>query len=81
MTEQEVQAVATPLIRKYDWETETIGYGVKLTVNDGEKFASVVITTGEDIESEIQRAIDAVDAHEYGDLDADASGTAGTVEG
>ena len=69
MTEQEVQAVATPLIRKYDWTTETVGYGVKLTVNDGEKYASVTITTGEDIEAEIQRAIDAVDAHEYGDLE------------
>ena len=69
MTEQEVQAVASPLIRKYDWETEQIGYGVKLTVNDGDKYASVVITTGEDIESEIQRAIDAVDAHEYVELE------------
>lgn len=69
MTEQEVQAVASPLIRKYDWETEQIGYGVKLTVNDGDKFASVVITTGEDIESEINRAIEAVDAHEYRELE------------
>ena len=69
MTEQEVQLIATQLIRKYDWETEQIGYGVKLTVNDGEKYASVTITTGEDIESEIQRAIDAVDAHEYVELE------------
>ena len=69
ITEQGVQLIATPLIRKYDWETEQIGYGVKLTVNDGEKYASVTITTGEDIESEIQRAIDAVDAHEYGELE------------
>lgn len=85
MTEQEVQAVASPLIRKYDWETEQIGYGVKLTVNDGDKFASVVITTGEDIESEIQRAIDAVDAHEYGHLDGDelhqSKASAGELEG
>ena len=69
MTEQEVQAVATPLIRKYDWTTEQYGYGVKLTVNDGEKYVSVMITTGEDIEDEIERAIAAVDAHEYGELD------------
>lgn len=69
MTEQQVQEVATPLIRKYDWATEQYGYGVKLTVNDGEKFASVMITTGEDIESEIKRAIAAVDAHEYGELE------------
>lgn len=69
MTEQEVQAVASPLIRKYDQETEQIGYGVKLTVNDGDEFASVVITTGEDIESEINRAIEAVDAHEYRELE------------
>ena len=69
MTTEEVNAVATPLIRKYDWETEQYGYGVKLTVNDGEKYVSVMITTGEDIEDEIERAIAAVDAHEYGDLD------------
>lgn len=69
MTIEEVNAVATPLIRKYDWETEQYGYGVKLTVNDGEKYVSVMITTGEDIEDEIERAIAAVDAHEYGDLD------------
>ncbi len=69
MTIEEVNAVATPLIRKYDWETEQYGYGVKLTVNDGEKFVSVMITTGEDIEDEIERAIKAVDAHEYGELE------------
>lgn len=69
LTEQEVQQIATPIIRKYDWRTEQYGYGVKLTVNDGEKYASVVITEGENIDSEIQRAIDAVDAHEYGDLE------------
>ena len=69
MTEKEVQEVATPLIRKYDWSTEQLGWGVKLTVNDGEKYASVVITTGEDIEDEIERAVAAVDAHEYGDLE------------
>lgn len=69
MTEEEVQKVATPLIRKYDWRTQVIGYGVKLIVTDGEKEASVVITTGENIESEIDRLIEAVDAHEYGDLE------------
>lgn len=69
MTIEEVNQYATSRIRKYDWSTEQIGYGVKLTVNDGEKYASVVITEGENIDSEIQRAIDAVDAHEYGDLE------------
>lgn len=69
MTENQVQEVASSLIRKYDWSTETVGYGVKLTVTDGEKEASVVITTGEDIEAEITRLIAAVDAHEYKDLE------------
>ena len=68
-TVKEVDPVVSSLCRKYDWKTAQLGYGVKLTVNDGEKFVSVYITTGEDIESEIQRAIDAVDAHEYGELE------------
>lgn len=69
LTEQEVQQIATPLIRKYDWHTEQYGYGVKLVVTDGVKQASVVITGDEDIESEINRLVAAVDAHEYGDLE------------
>ena len=62
---EEVNAIATPLIRKYDWSTEPIEDGVRLTVTDGQEDASVDITTGEDIESEIDRLIEAVDKHEY----------------
>lgn len=62
---EEVNAVATPLIRKYDWSTEEIEDGVRLTVTDGQEDASVDITTGEDIESEIQRLIKSVDEHNY----------------
>jgi len=62
---EEVNRIATPLIRKYDWRTEEIEDGVKLTVTDGQEEASVNITTGEDIESEIDRLIAAVDKHEY----------------
>ena len=70
MNLQEVEHAATSLIRKYDWRAEEAGgQGIKLTVNDGAKFASVYITTGENIESEINRAIAAVDAHEYGELE------------
>lgn len=69
MTEQEVREVVTPLIRKYDWHTEQYGWGVKLIVTDGVKKASVVITTGENIEDECRRLIEAVDAHQYGDLE------------
>lgn len=69
ITVEEVQRLATPLIRKYDWKAEDSGRSVKLTVNDGSKYASVYITTGENIESEIKRAVDAVDAHEYGELE------------
>lgn len=65
----EITAIAGPLIRKYDWQVEEVGYGHKLVINDGEKFVSVTITDGEDIEAEIKRAIKAVDAHEYGDLE------------
>ena len=65
MTIEEVNKVATPLIRKYDWRTEEIEDGVKLTVTDGQEDASVDITTGEDIESEIDRLIEAVDNHNY----------------
>ena len=70
MSLEEVQRVANGLIRKYDWSAaEAGGQGIKVTVNDGSKFASVYITTGENIESEIQRAIEACDNHEYGELE------------
>lgn len=65
----EVNRIANSLIRKYDWSTQQYGYGIKLTVTDGGAHASVVITGDEDISSEIKRLIEAVDAHEYGDLD------------
>lgn len=69
MNLQEVERVATSLIRKYDWNAKEVGTGVRLTVNDGEKYAGVTITTGENIEEEIKRAIEAVDNHEYGELE------------
>lgn len=69
MTEEEVQAKANTLIRKYNWETEQYGYGIKLTVNDGEKTVSTVITDGKDIESEVRSLVEFVDAHKYGELD------------
>ena len=65
MTIETVNSVAAPLIRKYDWSTEEIEDGVRLTVTDGQADASVDITTGEDIESEIKRLIKEVDAHNY----------------
>lgn len=65
ITREEVEKIATPLIRKYDWWVTDIEGGVKLTVSDGQEDASVDITTGEDIESEIDRLIEAVDNHEY----------------
>lgn len=67
--QQEVEAAASSLIRKYDWHVKDLGRLVRLTVNDGAKFASVSITTGEDIEREVKRAVKAVDAHEYGELE------------
>lgn len=69
LTEQEVREIAAPLIRKYDWYTEQYGYGVHLVVTDGEKETSVVITGDEDIEAEIGRLIQAVDSHNYGELE------------
>ena len=69
MTTEEVSKVVTPLIRKYDWSVQQLGYGVRLTVTDGVKQASVDITGGEDIESEANRLIEAVDKHEYGHLE------------
>lgn len=65
ITIEEVNEIATPLIRKYDWRTEEIEEGIRLIVTDGQVDASVEITTGEDIESEINRLIQEVDAHEY----------------
>lgn len=62
---EEVNKIATPIIRKYDWKTEEIEDGVRLTVTDGQEDASVDITTGEDIESEIDRLIEQVDNHNY----------------
>ena len=69
MTTEEVSRVVAPLIRKYDWSVQQLGYGVRLTVTDGLKKASVDITGGEDIESEANRLIEAVDKHEYGHLE------------
>lgn len=69
MTTEEVSKAVTPLIRKYDWSVQQLGYGVRLTVTDGLKKASVDITGGEDIESEANRLIEAVDKHEYGHLE------------
>ena len=66
---EEVSKVVSPLIRKYDWSVQQLGYGVRLTVTDGLKKASVDITGGEDIESEANRLIEAVDKHEYGHLE------------
>ncbi len=65
ITKEEVISIASPLIRKYDFDVEDIEDGVRLTVTDGQEDASVDITTGENIEFEIQRLIKAVDAHEY----------------
>lgn len=65
MTIEEVNAIASPMIRKYDWRTAEIEGGVRLTVTDGLEEASVDITTGENIESEIRRLIKAVDEHNY----------------
>ena len=69
MTTEEVSKVVTPLIRKYDWSVQQLGYGVRLNVTDGVKQASVDITGGEDIESEANRLIEVVDKHEYGHLE------------
>lgn len=69
MTTEEVSRVVTPLIRKYDWSVQQLGYGVRLTVTDGLKKASVDITGGEDIEAEANRLIEAVDKHEFGHLE------------
>lgn len=69
MKVEQVNAVVTPLIRKYDWSTFQLGYGVRLTVTDGLKKASVDILGGEDIEAEAMRLIEAVDKHEYGHLE------------
>ena len=69
MTTEEVSRVVAPLIRKYDWSVQQLGYGVRLNVTDGLKKASVDITGGEDIESEANRLIEAVDKHEYGHME------------
>lgn len=69
MSIEEVSKVVTPLIRKYDWSVQQLGYGVRLNVTDGVKQASVDITGGEDIESEANRLIEAVDNHKFGHLE------------
>jgi len=65
MTVQEVNTVASGLIRKYDWHTAEIDNGVRLTVTDNQENASVDITAGEDIAGEINKLIEQVDAHNY----------------
>jgi hypothetical protein len=65
ITKEEVEAIATPLIRKYDWHVEDIENGVRLTVTDNQENASVDITTDENIKSEINRLIEQVDNHNY----------------
>lgn len=66
---EDVNKLANSLIRKYDWHTEQLGYGVKVVVTDGEKKASVAITSGENAEAEIKRLITAVDNHEYKEME------------
>ena len=66
---EEVSKVVTPLIRKYDWNVQQLGYGVRLNVTDGVKQTSVDITGCEDIESEANRLIEAVDKHKFGHLE------------
>lgn len=62
----EVNAIASPMIRKYDWYTSQVAHdNVRLTVTDGLHKASVDITTGENIKAEIKRLIEAVDNQEY----------------
>lgn len=62
----EVNQTASSRIRKYDWSTQEYDDGsIRITVTDGAENASVVITTDENIESEIDRLIEAVDKHEY----------------
>lgn len=65
MNIQDVNAIASPLIRKYDWHTAQIDNGVRLTVTDGLKQAHTDITTGEDIEDEITLLIAEVDKHNF----------------
>lgn len=65
MSIDEVNEIASPLIRKYNWRTRQEGNAVILTVTDGNAESNVEITTGEDIESEIKYLIKAVDAHQY----------------
>lgn len=69
MNIDEVNRIANTRIRKYDWFTEEHPRGIKLIVTDGDKKASVWITTGEDIDSEISRLIKAVDAHKFKELE------------
>lgn len=69
LSKEEIDAQVSGLIRKYDWYTTTLYNGVKLTVSDGEGEASVNITTGEDVESEVNRLIAEVDKHNYKELE------------
>ena len=66
---EEVSKAVAPIIRKYDWSVQQLGYGVRLNVTDGVKQASVDITGGEDIEAEANRLIEAVDKHKFGHLE------------
>jgi len=65
ITKEAVEAIATRLVRKYDWTVQDIENGVRITVTDNQEHASVDITTDEDIESEIARLIEQVDNHNY----------------
>lgn len=69
MKVEDVRPVVNSLVRKYDWHLKQVGPVVRLTVNDGKEYASVSITEGEDIKREVERAIAAVDAHEYGEIE------------
>ena len=70
LSRQNIVDVVVPMVRKYDWAVDyIIGVGYKITVTDGASHASIKITEGEDIAEEVQRLIDAVDRHEYKDLE------------
>ncbi len=72
-SKEQVEALASPLIRKYDWKVTEIEGGVKLTVNDGKKTSSLkfikdmstTLADEQKAEVDIQALIDKVDKHQF----------------
>lgn len=65
VTIEDVEHFANHFQRKYDVRIDREGESVRITMLDGEHMSDVVISKGEDIETELNRLVVDLDNQEY----------------